>query len=125
MKVVTAAIIERDGRYFLARRAPGQSLEGFWEFPGGKVEPGELPEQCLVRELQEELKLTAEVESFFAESMYEYERGAIRLVAYFVKILAGEPTLSVHDQSGWFSKDEASELRLAPADLPILEALGR
>lgn len=125
MKVVTAAIIEQSGRYLLARRAPGQSLEGFWEFPGGKVEAGESPEQCLARELHEELELTVEVGTFFSESIYEYERGAIRLVAYFVKILAGVPTLSVHDQIDWFSKDEAVELNLAPADLPILEALGK
>jgi mutator protein MutT len=82
--VVTAAIIQRNDFVLLARRSCGQKLAGFWEFPGGKVEVGETPESCLVRELDEELGIEVEVHRKFAESLHQYDHGDFRIIAYIV-----------------------------------------
>ena len=123
MKNVTAAIIQRDDKYLLARRAPGQNLAGYWEFPGGKVEADETFEDCLARELMEELNLETQVLDHFCDSVYHYDKGSINLVAYRVQILGGEMTLSVHDQVDWFKPQEMLTLNLAPADIPIAKRL--
>ena len=123
MKNVTAAIIERDGRYLLARRAPGQNLAGYWEFPGGKVEANETFEDCLARELMEELNLETQVLDHFCDSVYHYDKGSINLLAYRVQILGGQMKLSVHDQVDWFKPQEMLTLNLAPADIPIATRL--
>ena len=123
MKNVTAAIIEHDGRYLLARRAPEQNLAGYWEFPGGKIEANETPEDCLIRELREELHLETRVLEHFCNSVYHYEKGAINLMAYRTEILDGEIQLTVHDEVGWFLPPELLKLNLAPADIPIAKRL--
>ncbi|HAK44799.1 MAG TPA: 8-oxo-dGTP diphosphatase MutT [Spirochaeta sp.] len=95
MKVVAAAIIIRNGRVLICRRAPGEKLAGFWEFPGGKVEPGESLQECLERELREELD---------------------------VEVRAGEIIrLTVHDDYAWVASDVLPDLRLAPADVLLYE----
>jgi 8-oxo-dGTP diphosphatase len=116
MKNVTAAIIQRDDKYLLARRAPGQNLAGYWEFPGGKVEADETFEDCLARELMEELNLETQVLDHFCDSVYHYDKGSINLVAYRVQILGGNMTLSVHDQVDWFKPQKMLTLNLAPAN---------
>jgi 8-oxo-dGTP diphosphatase len=123
MKNVTAAIVEREGRYLLARRAPGQNLAGFWEFPGGKVEADETFEECLARELMEELNLETQVLDHFCDSVYHYDKGSITLIAYRVQILGGWMRLSVHDEVDWFQPNEMLTINLAPADIPIAERL--
>jgi len=123
MKNVTAAIIEHNGRYLLARRSEGQNLAGFWEFPGGKIEANETPEDCLIRELREELHLETRVLEYFCNSVYHYEKGSINLMAYLTEILDGEIQLTVHDEVGWFLPPEMFKLNLAPADIPIAERL--
>ena len=123
MKSVTSAIIEHDDRYLLARRAPGQNLAGYWEFPGGKVEADETFEDCLARELMEELNLETQVLDHFCDSVYHYDKGSINLVAYRVQILGGNMTLSVHDQVDWFKPQKMLTLNLAPADIPIAKRL--
>src|SRR4249920_604400 len=97
-KVVTAAIIRRNGSVLLARRSSGERLAGFWEFPGGKVENGETPEECLARELDEELGIRARIGEKFAESLHQYDHGSFRIVAYFVDWIAGDPRPTVHDR---------------------------
>ena len=123
MKKVTAAIIERDGRYLLARRAPDQNLAGFWEFPGGKVEADETVEECLARELMEELNFETQVLDHFCSSEHHYDKGSINLIAYRVQILGGQMKLSVHDLVDWFEPQEMLTLNLAPADIPIAKRL--
>ena len=83
MTDVAAAMFEKDGLLLLMRRAPGEKFEGRWEFPGGKIEPGESPEECLRRELFEELGIEASIGPFFAENIYDYPGGRIRLLVYF------------------------------------------
>jgi len=80
-KIVTAAIVLQDNKVLLTRKAPGQSLEGYWEFPGGKVEEGESLQECLKREIFEELGVQAEVEQDeFCVVKHQYDHGEILLV---------------------------------------------
>lgn len=123
MKDVTAAVIRRNDRILIARRAPGEKMAGGWEFPGGKLEEGETPEQCLKRELLEEFGVAADVKGFFCESIYEYPQGCIRLLAYFADIIEGEISLSVHDAYKWVHADELLDYGLLPADIPIARKL--
>lgn len=125
MKTVTAAIIYDTGRVLLTRRGPKEKLAGLWEFPGGKVEPEETLEQCLTRELREELGLEVSVGDVVAESVYTYAHGAIRLVAMEAKILRGQLTLTVHDQAEWVLPNMLEQFSLAPADVPIASAVHR
>ena len=107
------------GKVLLVRRGPDQSLGGYWEFPGGKVEPNESEEECLMRELAEELSIDVEVGDLVAESHYTYEHGEFLLKAYEVRIVKGKPVLTVHDQMVWVEPAQLRKYRLAPADVPI------
>ncbi len=123
MKLVTAAIIQRDDRILLTRRGTGEKLAGLWEFPGGKVHDGELPEACLARELQEELSLVCEVGQKVAESEYRYDHGVFRILAYEADVKSGVLELAVHDSAEWVPVSSLLAYELAPADIPIAEAL--
>jgi 8-oxo-dGTP diphosphatase len=120
---VAAAIIRRDDCVLVTRRAPGQKLEGFWEFPGGKLHLGETPQDCVVREVAEELTLGLRAGGIIMTSFYEYPGGAIDLIAVEAEIITGEITLSVHDAFLWALPSELATLQLAPADMPIARAL--
>jgi 8-oxo-dGTP diphosphatase len=122
-RVVAAAIIRKNGCVLLARRSPGEKLAGFWEFPGGKVEDGETPEECLARELAEELDIRTRIGEKCAESLHQYDHGSFRIVAYFVDCIGGEPRPSVHDRLGWVEIDDIHEYQLLPADISILASL--
>jgi 8-oxo-dGTP diphosphatase len=124
---VVAGVLLRDGRVLAARRGPGTGARaGLWEFPGGKVEPGETPEQALVRELREELSVEVTVDERLAESLHDYDDLSLRLVAYLAHITKGEPQAGEHDALRWLKPDELPSLAWAPADvpfLPVIEAL--
>lgn len=117
---VTAAIIVKDNKIFAARRKSGVHLAGFWEFPGGKLEEGETPEQCLARELLEELNITVRVGRFVGESIYDYGTKVIRLLAYEVEHLSGDFELIDHDEMRWLAKAELDGIDWAPADIPLV-----
>ena len=123
MKVVTAAILIDNRRVLLTRRAAGQNLEGYWEFPGGKLEQGETVQQCLERELLEETALEIQAGKIFAESVYHYENGSIKLVALEARLIGGDITLSVHDAYEWVPLKDVCSYELAPADIPIAKSL--
>lgn len=123
MKDVTAAIILEKGRVLITRRAPGEKHAGRWEFPGGKVEPGETPEACLRRELLEELEINTVIGEKLAESIYTYETGAIRLLAYRATIISGDLRLHVHDDYRWVAVDELTQYPLLDADVVIAGVL--
>jgi len=123
MKLVTAAIIINNGKVLIAQRAENQQLAGKWEFPGGKVEPGETPEECLKREIKEELGINIEVNDFFGESTYHYDTGTIKLLAYKSQWIDGECKLSVHSRIKWVKPYELENYDFAPADIYFVNKL--
>ncbi len=116
---VAAGIVVKNDKVLLARRARGQHLAGKWEFPGGKVEHGETPEECLCREFKEEFDLTVEVGKYVTESIYQYPEKNIRLLAYYVTLISCNFTLKVHDEIKWVEIESLSRMNLAEADIPI------
>lgn len=123
---VTAALIrDAQGRILVARRGPGRHLAGYWEFPGGKIEPGEAPEACLARELVEELGITCEVLGLRDTSVHTDELGTIELMAYDARWVEGVIVLSDHDAVEWVAPGDLPAIELAPADVPIALALSR
>ncbi|MFS0772213.1 (deoxy)nucleoside triphosphate pyrophosphohydrolase [Sphingomonas sp. 1P08PE] len=120
---VAAAIIIHDRRVLVTRRAPGQKMAGLWEFPGGKVEPGETVEACIVRELAEELGIATVAGRILMRNLHHYPGGAIELVAVLVGIDAGTIALSVHDAVHWATAADLARLDLAPADIPVARLL--
>ena len=119
-RVVCAAIVDR-GRVFAARRAPGRSLAGAWEFPGGKVEPGESDAEALARELREELGIEVAVGPCLGTSHHHLATGApFVLVCYACDAPPTPPTLLDHDASAWLLPDALGGLPWAAADLPLL-----
>ena len=95
---VTAAVIVRQGRILLARRADHGHLDGKWEFPGGKIEPGETPEECLARELAEEFGITAVIGRAITQVMHSYDTGTIHLLVYRVTRVTGRFVPTDHDR---------------------------
>ena len=125
MRKVIAALLIQDNKCLIARRKAGDKLAGWWEFPGGKLESGETPEECLVRELQEELGIDVRVQDFFMDSVFTYEFGAIHLLVYRVKWLRGEITPYVHDKLAWVDSEDINDYEFLPADAPSVRALSK
>ena len=103
-----------------ARRKPGSHLEGFWEFPGGKVEPGENPEECLARELSEEFGIDAQIGLYVGESIFSYGTKTIQLLAFIITEFTGDLQLIDHDAIQWTLPEELDEIKWAPADIPLV-----
>ncbi|MBD2872557.1 8-oxo-dGTP diphosphatase MutT [Paenibacillus arenilitoris] len=121
---VAAAIIEDGaGRILIARRAPGKSQAGLWEFPGGKLEPGESPEDCLRRELLEEMGIEIDPYAYFGVNEHDYGTVKIRLIAYRAKYVSGEIVLMDHDEYRWVSREELGEYTFAEADVGFVGEL--
>lgn len=123
MKYVTAAVIRKKGRILITRRSPGQTMGGFWEFPGGKIEVDETPQRCLERELKEELGIDTKAGAVITESPWYYDGGAITLLAIETEITGGELRLTVHDRIQWAAPEELERFRLSPADIPVARLL--
>ncbi len=120
---VVAAAVEREGRVLVVRRAPGQKLEGKWEFPGGKLEPGEGDGAALERELMEELGIRGVTGGFVGECSFPYNFGTINLKLYRFEWHSGEISLSVHDRMEWVSPEALPDVDFAPADVPLAAQL--
>ncbi len=120
---VTAAVIVHNGDILIAQRRPGDRMAGMWEFPGGKVEAGETPEQCLKRELWEELEIDAVVGHSFGSSIYHYDHISIELMVYRA-FWNGIPfRLISHQDYRWVRPDQLADYTFTPADLPIVQRL--
>ncbi len=124
MKQVSAGIIICNDRILIARRSHNKSNAALWEFPGGKQEPGETMPECLRREISEELHLDIEVGSFFMNSVYEYEQGAICLHVYYAYTQSYDICFhSDHDRLAWGLPEEVGNYNFSPADIPVKDAL--
>jgi 8-oxo-dGTP diphosphatase len=121
MKTVTAAIAIKNKHVFLARRAQDQKLAGFWEFPGGKVEPDETLQECLIRELQEEFGVPSTAGAVLCESTFHYDHGSIRLVGIETEFGSTDFQPTVHDRLDWVPLEQVLHKQLAPADIPLAE----
>jgi 8-oxo-dGTP diphosphatase len=117
---VVCAIIERGPKFLAARRAPGQSNAGLWEFPGGKVHAEETPSDALVRELREELGFDVKPAASLSSNRHSYPWISIELIPFVCTIVNGEPEPREHAEIRWVDEKEALELEWAEADKPIL-----
>ncbi len=111
--------MNNEGKVFLCRRKPEKSQGGSWEFPNGKVEPGESYEDCLKRELLEELDMEVQVKEYFKTVLHDYENFQVELVAFTSLFIRASYTLVDHDQYVWIDVSMLSKMALAPADAPI------
>jgi len=122
---VTAAVITENGRVLLGKRKPGGAMGGRWEFPGGKIEPGETPEQSLERELREELAIDARVGQFLLSTCYEGDGVSLELLVYRVERVRGEPALIEHQEISWVRPEDLAGYDLADSDRKVVEELYR
>jgi 8-oxo-dGTP diphosphatase len=121
--VVSAAVLIEDGRVLLTRRKAGTHLAGAWEFPGGKVEPGEDPRDGLARELREELGIEATAREILEVTFHRYAERAVLLLFYRARRAASSPEPQVLDTAGfrWARAEELDASEFPPADVAILE----
>ena len=120
---VVAAVIGKDGRVLIAKRQQGDKLAGKWEFPGGKIDPGETAEEALKRELHEELDIETEILGFICSSHYDYEHLSVELLAYRVKHISGDITPYVHDEVKWVLPDDLCSYDFPAANEEIVRRL--
>ncbi|MEE1296446.1 MAG: (deoxy)nucleoside triphosphate pyrophosphohydrolase [Bifidobacterium sp.] len=125
--VVGAAIINDEGHVLCSLRALGKTLAGFWEFPGGKVEPGEDPRHALRREVREELDCDVRVGDEVCSSTYLYDFGRVELTVFICRLRAGHPLLNVkeHERLKWVKPSEMPSLNWAPVDHDAVRAISR
>ena len=122
--VVSAAVVEREGRLLITRRPKGTHLEGLWEFPGGKCEPGESLADCLRRELIEELGTDAHVGNEIFMTRHDYHQRSVEL-HFFACTLIGEPRALIGQEILWARRDELRSLKFPPADDQLIELLSQ
>jgi 8-oxo-dGTP diphosphatase len=120
--VVTAAVIERDGRYLVTRRQEGTHLAGVWEFPGGKCEAGETLPECMARELREELGVDATVGAEIFTTAHDY--GDRRVELHFLQCdCLGTPSPQLGQEMRWVTGRELKTLEFPPADAELIALL--
>ena len=117
---VAAAVIVRDGRIFATQRGYGE-YKDWWEFPGGKIEPGETPQQALVREIREELAAGIAVGSLVRTVEWDYPGFHLTMHCYWCTLDSAEPRLLEHEAARWLSRDELAAVSWLPADREIIE----
>ena len=120
--IVAAAVIERDDRFLLTRRQQGVHLEGYWEFPGGKCEPGETRAACLVREIREELGVEAAVGDELLVTTHAYADRQVEL--HFLRCTVGDmPAPQLGQEMRWVAREELATLVFPPADTEVIRML--
>lgn len=120
---VVGAVIKSNNKILCAQRGPGKSLPFLWEFPGGKIEPGETDKEALEREIREELLCKIEVKNKVTTTLHEYDFGIVNLTTFECDLLEGEPSLTEHVAVKWLAVEELATLEWAPADIPAIEIL--
>ena len=127
IKVAGVAIIDQDKNKVLAgKRNADRLVGGMWEFPGGKIEKGETPQEAAKRELKEEFHDEVQIGPQLDETVsYEYYFGIVKLTVFFAKLLTNNFDLVAHSEVEWLSADEVQKLNWAPADAPLVKELAR
>lgn len=120
---VVAGAIVKDGYVFAAQRGNKGETKFKWEFPGGKLEQGETPQQALARELFEELKIKVKVHELITQVVDEYPTQILHIDTYRCELLEGTPTLTEHINMAWSDKNELDKLEFSPADAPTLKKI--
>ena len=120
---VVGAVIVKHGLVLCARRGPGGPLGGLWEFPGGKVEPGETPQEALEREIVEELGCRVRVGAEIATTRHEYDFATIILTTHYCELVAGDPQATEHAELRWIAPRQLGAVEWAPADVPAVERI--
>ncbi len=123
LTVICGIIRNERGELFIARRRPGKSFAGKWEFPGGKLEAGESPESCLKRELLEEFGMSVETGVLFGEQVHHYPDFAIRLIALECTFHKADFVLSDHDRFEWVRAVDLPQFEFTEADHFLVERL--
>ena len=119
---VVAAIIHKDGTYFATQRGYGE-FEGMWEFPGGKIEPGESHETALKREIQEELGADISVKGYLCTTNYDYPSFHLTMYCYLCNIISDEIELREHKDARWLKPETLNSVNWLPADIEIIKKL--
>lgn len=122
-KKVIAAVIHKDGKVLIAQRAKNDALKGLWEFPGGKLEEGETFEQCLKRELLEELSIVAEVGSYLCTSPFYHKNTFMEMIVFHVTSFTGNIQVNEHQTIKWVLPKELSHFAFPEPDLLIIKIL--
>jgi len=123
MGLVTAALIREEDKILIAQRGRSKRFGWKWEFPGGKVRADETPEDCLRREIKEELNLEIQVEKHFCTTHYQYPDFNIELIAFWCSIVGGKMKLVDHEQVLWVTVSEMNQYTFVEADLNVISAL--
>ena len=120
--VAAAALVDPDGRVLICKRPAGKQLAGLWEFPGGKVEPGETPEACLIRELDEELGITVAHACLapFVFASHAYDSFHLLMPLYLCRRWEGVPTAREHEAITWVRPSRMTDYPMPPADAPLV-----
>ena len=123
--VAACALVDADGRVLLAQRPEGKQLAGLWEFPGGKVEPGETPEQCLIRELQEEIGIETDIPCLapLTFASYGYETFHLLMPLYICRRWEGMVAPREGQTLAWVRANKLRDYPMPPADIPLIPHL--
>ena len=119
---VVAAVIRKEGAFFATQRGYGEFKDG-WEFPGGKIEEGETPQEALVREIKEELNIEIEVRELLDVVEYDYPNFHLSMDCFICKIKSGELVLNEHEAAKWLTKDTLGSVEWLPADQGLIQKL--
>jgi 8-oxo-dGTP diphosphatase len=119
---VTCAIIEKNGQVLAAQRGPGMTMPLKWEFPGGKIKPGETAEGCIIREIREELGVEIRIETVLAPSSHAYPDLHVRLHPFVCRITSGRIKPTEHQVVQWIGHDRLSSLEWAAADVAVIRS---
>ena len=122
IEVVAAIIHDADGCIFATQRGYGD-FKDFWEFPGGKMEPGESPEEALKREIWEELETRIVIERFVRTIEWDYPQFHLTMHCYWCRVESGQLTLKEHEAARWLSAQQLDSVNWLPADLQLLDEL--
>ena len=119
---VVAAVIIKDGKVFATQRGYGE-FKGWWEFPGGKIEPGETPEDALIREIREELDTEIAVGDLVETVEHDYPTFHLSMKCFWCSVVSGELELKEHAAAKWLSKEELFDVEWLPADIELIKKI--